>query len=94
MEEKINRRPHRLEITNRERGSVTGLQDVVSFDENQIILDTDQGLLTIKGKGLHVSRLTLEKGEVDIDGRFDSFAYSSNEGYRKSGESLLGRLFK
>ncbi len=94
MEEKINRRPHRLEMTNRERGAVTGIQDVVSFDENQIILDTDQGLLTVKGKGLHVSRLTLEKGEIDIEGRFDSFVYSSNESYRKSGESLFGRLFK
>ena len=52
------------------------------------------GLLTIKGKSLHVSRLSLEKGEVDIEGSFDSFAYSSNDSYRKSGESLFGRLFK
>ena len=91
MDEKLNRRPHRLEILNRGTGGVTGIQDVVSFDENQIILDTDMGLLTIKGKSLHVS---LEKGEVDIEGSFDSFAYSSNDSYRKSGESLFGRLFK
>ena len=52
------------------------------------------GLLTIKGKNLHVSRLTLEKGETDIDGSIDSLAYSSNEAYRKSGESLFSRLFK
>ena len=94
MEEKLNRRPHKLEVTGRGTGSVTGIQDVVSFDENQIILDTDMGLLTVKGKSLHVSRLTLEKGEVDIEGTFDSFAYSSNENYRKSGESLFNRLFK
>lgn len=94
MEEKLSRRPHRLELANREEGSVTGIQDVVSFDENQIILDTDMGLLTVKGKNLHVSRLTLEKGEVDVEGNFDSFTYSSNENYRKSGESLFNRLFK
>lgn len=94
MEEKLSRRPHRLELSNRGLGSVTGIQDVVSFDENQIILDTDMGLLTIKGKSLHVSRLTLEKGEVDIEGTFDSMVYSSNESYRKSGESLFNRLFK
>ena len=94
MEEKLNRRPHKLEVTGRGTGSVTGIQDVVSFDENQIILDTDMGPLTVKGKSLHVSRLTLEKGEVDIEGTFDSFAYSSNENYRKSGESLFNRLFK
>lgn len=94
MEEKLNRRPHKLEISNRSLGNITGIQDVVSFDENQIVLDTDMGLLTIKGKSLHVSRLTLEKGEVDIEGSFDSLVYSSNESYRKSGESLFGRLFK
>lgn len=94
MEEKLNRRPHRLEIQNRQNGIVTGIQDVVSFDENQVILDTDMGLLTVKGKELHISRLTLEKGEVDIDGTIDSLVYSSNESYRKSGESLIKRLFR
>lgn len=94
MEEKISRRPHHLDLMNRGMGSVTGIQDVVAFDENQIVLDTDMGLLTVKGKGLHVSRLTLEKGEVDIEGTVDSLVYSSNETYRKQGESLFARLFK
>ena len=94
MEEKISRRPHHLDLMNRGAGSVTGIQDVVAFDENQIVLDTDMGLLTVKGKGLHVSRLTLEKGEVDIEGTVDSLVYSSNETYRKQGESLFARLFK
>ena len=48
MEEKLNARPHKLELLNREKGSVTGIQDVVSFDENQMILDTDMGLLTVR----------------------------------------------
>ena len=94
MEEKTGIRPHRLMMHNRSALSVTGRRDVVSFDENQVILDTDMGLLTMKGKDLHVSRLTLEKGEVDIDGSVDSLAYSSNEAYRKSGESLFSRLFR
>ncbi|HJB07099.1 MAG TPA: sporulation protein YabP [Candidatus Enterocloster faecavium] len=94
MEEKIGARPHRLTLQNRSSGSITGIADVVSFDENTIVLDTDMGLLTIKGKGLHVSRLTLEKGEVDVDGTIDSLTYSSNEALRKSGESFLKRLFQ
>ena len=93
MEEKTGL-PHRLIINNREKGSLTGILDVISFDENMIVLDTDMGLLTIKGKDLHVSRLTLEKGEIDLEGRTDSFVYSSNESYRKAGQSLLTRLFK
>jgi hypothetical protein len=43
MEEKINIRPHRLTIENRASGTLTGIREVVSFDENQVILDTDQG---------------------------------------------------
>lgn len=85
---------HKVTLNNRDRGSLTGILDVISFDENTIVLDTDMGLLTIKGKDLHVSRLTLEKGEIDIEGRTDSLVYSSNESYRKSGQSLLTRLFK
>ncbi len=93
MEEKLGL-SHKLELYNREKGTMTGILDVISFDENTIVLDTDMGLLTIKGKDLHVSRLSLEKGEIDIEGRADSLVYSSNEGYRKSSQSLLSRLFK
>ncbi len=81
-------------MQNRSALSITGIRDVVSFDENQVILDTDMGILTMKGKELHVSRLTLEKGEVDVDGSVDSLIYSSNEAYHKSGESLFSRLFR
>ena len=93
MEEKLGL-SHKLELYNREKGTVTGVLDVISFDENTIVLDTDMGLLTIKGKDLHVSRLSLEKGELDLEGRTDSLVYSSNESYRKSNQSLLSRLFK
>ena len=92
--DEIRTRTHKVILENRTRGTITGIQEVVSFDENQIVLDTDMGLLTVKGKNLHVSRLTLEKGETDIDGSIDSLAYSSNEAYRKSGESLFSRLFR
>lgn len=94
MEEKLNGRLHKLVIQNRSAGNISGITDVISFDENTIVLDTDMGLLNIKGKELHISRLTLEKGEVDIDGTIDSLTYSSNEALRKSGESLFSRLFK
>ena len=94
MEERIGGRPHRVMMEERGKMSITGIVDVVSFDENQVVLDTDKGLLTIKGKDLCVSRLTLDKGEVDVDGQADSLVYSSNEALRKAGESLLSRLFK
>ena len=84
---------HKIVLNNRNLGNLTGILDVISFDENSIVLDTDMGLLTIKGKDLHVSRLTVEKGELEVEGQVDSLAYSSNEAYRKTGQSILARLF-
>ena len=85
---------HKLELYNREKGVLTGVLDVISFDEHTIVLDTDMGLLTIKGEDLHVSRLSLEKGELDLEGNVDSLVYSVNESYRKSNQSFWAKLFK
>lgn len=93
MEEKSGLRAHTCRLENRNAASLTGVREVVSFDENQVVMDTDLGLLTIKGKELHVSRLTVEKGELEVDGELDSLTYSSNEAYRKAGQSILTRLF-
>ena len=87
-------RMHRMTMTNRKNCTINGVNDVLSFDIHEILLETEQGMLMIKGDDLHVSRLTLEKGEVDIDGRIDSFTYSEAAGYNAKGESLLARLFK
>ena len=93
MEERTGIRNHACRLENRKAGSVVRDWEVGSFDENQVVMDTDMGLLTIKGKDLHVSRLTVEKGELEVEGQVDSLAYSSNEAYRKTGQSILARLF-
>ena len=85
---------HKIILNNRNQGNLTGILDVISFDENTIVLDTDMGLLTIKGKDLHVNRLSLEKGEVDLSGNIDSIAYSSVTPQAKQGDSFLTKLFK
>ncbi len=89
-----NSRIHKVVMTNRRNCTVNGVNDVLSFDIHEILLETEQGMLMIKGDELHVSRLTLEKGEVDIDGKIDSFTYSDvvNAGHKN--ESLLARLFR
>ena len=90
----VNKRAHKMILSNRRTCNLTGVSDVLSFDVNEIILETDQGMLMIKGSDLHVNRLMLDKGEVDIDGKFDSFTYSEQTGISAKGESLLARLFK
>ena len=94
MEERILK-SHKISLFNRSSGIISGVKEVISFDPNEIILDTEQGMLMVKGSDLHVNRLTLEKGEVDLSGKIDSIQYSDvNKGKGSQGESLLGRLFK
>ena len=90
----VTKRAHKLILNNRRTCNLTGVNDVLSFDVNEILLETEQGMLMIKGDGLHVNRLTLEKGEVDIDGKIDSFTYSDVAGAGHKNESLLARLFR
>ncbi len=85
---------HKLALSNRRTGSITGVMDVISFDISEVLLETELGMLQIKGADLHVSRLSLEKGEIDLEGRIDSFQYSEVSDFKKGGESLLNRLFR
>ena len=87
-------RMHKVILTNRRTCTINGVNDVISFDIHEILLDTEQGMLMIKGDDLHVNRLTLEKGEVDVDGRIDSFTYSDSSGSSQRNESLLSKLFR
>lgn len=84
---------HTLCLEQRRDCRITGVIDVHAFDEHNILMETVDGMLAIKGNGLHVSRLSLEKGEADVDGRVDSLAYSDKNTLAKKGEGLLARLF-
>lgn len=91
----LNKRVHKIMLTNRRTCTINGVNDVLSFDVHDIVLETDQGRLQIKGEDLHVNRLTLDKGEVDIDGKIDSLTYSDTSGgYGAKSESLLSKLFR
>lgn len=94
LEEKQIGKPHKLIVNNRKSSLVTGVLDVLAFDLNEILLETQQGMLMVKGTDLHVNRLTLEKGEVDISGCINSIAYSDVNKANKSNENLLAKLFK
>ena len=70
------------------------MSEVISFDISEVLLETDMGMLKIQGADLHVNRLTLEKGEIDLEGRIDSIQYSEVSDFKKGGETLLNRLFR
>lgn len=87
-------RAHKITLANRRTCTINGVNDVLSFDIHEILLETEQGMLMIKGDELHVNRLTLDKGEVDVDGRIDSFTYSEAAAGTHHNESFLAKLFR
>ncbi len=93
MEEKKIPPTHRLTLMNRQSGTVTGVHDIDSFNESEILLETEAGKLSVKGEALHVKRLNLEKGEADIEGKIGSLTYLSRNTEKKE-ESLLKRMFR
>ena len=68
-------KPHHVIMEDRSRLSVTGVEDVISFDEAEIITRTAQGNLIIRGTGLHIGKLTLDSGEVSVDGLVRELCY-------------------
>jgi len=85
---------HAISLVRRESLTATGVLDVVSFDEETIIAETELGMLIIRGINLHVNRLNLENGELAIDGEISGITYEDSSGYVKGKSSLLGKLFR
>lgn len=94
LEERQIPKAHKLVVNNRKTSMVTGVLDVLAFDLNEVLLETEQGMLIVKGKDLHVNRLSLEKGEVDLAGHVDSIAYSDVQQSAKKGDNFFMKLFK
>lgn len=95
MEDKRAPMTHKLSFTDRRQGMVTGILDVLSFDEKLVVLRSQCGVLTFKGEEMHVKQLDLEKGELEMTGRVDQVIYTEEDpGSRKKGRSVLKRLLQ
>ena len=68
---------HRLELVGRERLTVSGVEDVDRFDETGIVMSTSAGTLVVTGEDLHIGKLSLDGGELHVDGRIDSVTYKA-----------------
>lgn len=84
---------HRMILEDRERMSITGVIDVLSFDEESIIAETEKGMLILRGNNMHVGKLNLDEGEVSVDGLIDTIEYNEG-GISKGKNSFLNRIFK
>ncbi len=82
---------HSVLLKNREYLSLEGVLEVISFDEEVVILRTEGGQLTVEGEGLHVKKLLLEAKEATIEGKILSLSYTDRQEAKKGG--FLARLF-
>lgn len=94
MDNTQSTRGHNLSLANRKHGLLTGVKEVISFDTDMVVLATEQGKLTIKGEELHVSKLDVDKGELELSGKVDSLVYSELRTPGQVASGVLGRLFK
>ncbi|MBO4897275.1 MAG: sporulation protein YabP [Clostridia bacterium] len=79
-------------MENRKKLSVSGVLDVESFDEDSVFLYTEAGMLNIKGEELHINKLSVESGDVTVEGQISALIYTEEDG--KTRGSLLSKIFK
>ena len=82
--------PHRLTLNERRQLSMTGVSEVVSFDETGVVLRTELGLLVIRGQDLQLKTLSLDGGQVVVEGAVESLHYEDNRPTGSWFRRLLG----
>ena len=82
-------RSHTLSMENRDKLSLTGVEDVSGFDESLVVLTTSMGELTVRGEGLHIERIDLDSGQLEVRGKVQELSYDE----RAPKSTLWSRLF-
>ena len=83
---------HHIILEEREQLSVSGVEEVESFDENTIVMLTNRGTLIVRGEELHIEKLSLDGGDLKVEGTIDSHTYEDSGRDRAGG--LFARLFR
>ena len=92
MDEKKNLNPHHMVMENREKLTLTGVVDIHSFDDELVLVETNMGILTVKGNDLKMNKLNLDNNELVIEGKIVALVYSDAELNKKGG--VFGKIFK
>lgn len=89
----INNVVQNLILENRSKLTISGVLDVLSFDDQLVVLETELGLLTIKGENIRINKLSIDTSEVIIEGEINNLGYSDKEIGNKS-SSFISKIFK
>ncbi|HHT49102.1 MAG TPA: sporulation protein YabP [Firmicutes bacterium] len=84
---------HQLTLVKREKLTIDGVTNVGSYDPTELLLETEDGVLMIKGENLHLTQLNLEQGKIGLTGMINSLNYS-NESLTQKSRGLFGKIFK
>ena len=82
-----------LILENRGKLSISGVLDVLSFDDQVVMIETELGLLTVKGENLRITKLSIDTSEVIVEGNISYLAYSNTEVEKNKG-SIISKIFK
>ena len=82
-----------LILENRGKLSISGVNDVLSFDDQVVMVETELGLLTVKGENLRINKLSIDTSEVIVEGDISYLAYSDKELEKNKG-TLISKIFK
>ncbi len=85
---------HSIILEGRDLLSTSGVKDIYSFDESKIVLETSLGILTVTGNELHINKLNIDDGNLQIRGQINSCAYSEDRNIKERGQGVLSRIFK
>ena len=89
----LNNIVQNLVLENRNKLNVSGVKDVLSFDDELVVMETELGLLTVKGENIKINKLSIDTGDVVIDGEISNLSY--NDHTKKSQEAgLFSKIFK
>ena len=80
-------------LENRNKLSISGVLDVLSFDDQIVILETELGLLTVKGENIKINKLSIDTSEVIVEGDISGLTYSDKD-MNKNSSSIFGKIFK
>jgi sporulation protein YabP len=81
-------------LESREKMTISGVSDVLSFDDQIVIVETDLGLLTIKGENLKINKLNIDTSDFILNGKISSLAYSDGSFEGGKNSNILSKIFK
>ena len=89
----LNNVVQNLVLENRNKLSVSGVKDVLSFDDELVVMETDLGLLTIKGDNLKINKFSIDTGDVVVEGEISNLGYNNHSKKNEEG-GILSKIFK